>query len=199
MSLDTYTNLKTAVASWLHRSDLTTTIPDFITLAETQFNRTIRSRQMETLVSAAAASMLDLPVDYLAMRRLTLTTASPHPLHLLSSDEMAQYGSASGEPVGYCIIGNHIQLVPAPDGSYTVDYVYYAKIPALATAMPSNWLLAAFPDLYLYGSLMAAAEHIQDDPRVPLWQQKYLALLADVNSVDKRSRASGTAPYMRAA
>jgi hypothetical protein len=35
MALSTYSDLQTAVATWLHRSDLTAIIPDLITLAET--------------------------------------------------------------------------------------------------------------------------------------------------------------------
>jgi hypothetical protein len=201
MSLDTFTNLKTAVASWLHRSDLTTTIPDFITLAETQFNRTLRVRQMETLVTAAAAKYMTLPLDYLALRRAPVNTSIPCNLELLSADEInRRYTDVTGAPRGYALVGNVMQLGPEPDSTgYTIEYVYYAKIPALATAVPTNWVLQQYPDLYLYGALMAAAEHIQDDPRVPLWQSKYLALLGDVNRVDKQSRASGAQPYMRAA
>ncbi len=36
MALTTYTELKTSIGDWLNRSDLTTAIPDFISLAEAQ-------------------------------------------------------------------------------------------------------------------------------------------------------------------
>ena len=42
MALDNFTNLKSSIADWLNRSDLTAIIPAFITLAETQLNREIR-------------------------------------------------------------------------------------------------------------------------------------------------------------
>ena len=38
MALVNYSDLKTSIADWLNRSDLTATIPDFITLAESGFN-----------------------------------------------------------------------------------------------------------------------------------------------------------------
>ncbi len=34
MALSNYTDLKTAVASWMKRSDVTAKVPDYITLAE---------------------------------------------------------------------------------------------------------------------------------------------------------------------
>ena len=45
MAITNYTELKSSLADWLNRSDLTTVIPDFITLAESQFNREIRNRK----------------------------------------------------------------------------------------------------------------------------------------------------------
>ena len=42
MALTTYTELKASIADFLNRDDLTTVIPDFITLAESQINRDVR-------------------------------------------------------------------------------------------------------------------------------------------------------------
>ena len=39
MAITTYAELKTAVGDWLNRSDLDSVIPNFISLAEAQFNR----------------------------------------------------------------------------------------------------------------------------------------------------------------
>ena len=50
MALDTYTNLKTAIANFLARDDLTSEIDDFIDLTEAEFNRELRIRAMETSV-----------------------------------------------------------------------------------------------------------------------------------------------------
>ena len=46
MALTTYNELKTSLADWLNRQDLTSTIPDFISLAEAQIERQLRTRQM---------------------------------------------------------------------------------------------------------------------------------------------------------
>ena len=48
MAISNYAELQTATANWLDRTDLTDRIPEFIDLAESTFNRTIRNRQMIT-------------------------------------------------------------------------------------------------------------------------------------------------------
>ena len=47
MALNTYSALKTAIANWLNRSDLTSEISgDFIVLAEKDFNSKLRIRKI---------------------------------------------------------------------------------------------------------------------------------------------------------
>lgn len=200
MALANYTDLKASAATWLHRSDLTTMIPDFIALAEAQFQRVVRNRNMEQRATASATQYMALPDDYIEMRRLALQTTPVQVLKLLSQEEAnSLYSLSTGQPRGYVMIANQIQLAPSPDTTYTVEIDYFKKIPVLSSTNSTNWLLTAYPDLYLVGTLLMAAVHIQDDPRVPMWQANYMALLNDVNGVDKRSRFSGAAPFMRAA
>ena len=46
MALDTYANLKTAIANFLARDDLTDEIDDFIDLTEADFNRRLLIAQL---------------------------------------------------------------------------------------------------------------------------------------------------------
>ena len=48
MALSSYSDLKASVASWLHRDDLTTQIPDFICLAEADMQVRAKLSQWET-------------------------------------------------------------------------------------------------------------------------------------------------------
>ena len=52
MALSTYDELKDSVADFLNRSDLTSVIPDFIKMAETDMNRKVRHWRMENRASA---------------------------------------------------------------------------------------------------------------------------------------------------
>ena len=66
----TYAELKTQIASFLNRSDLTTEIADdFIKLAEADFNSKLRVRAMIAQVSITVnAETVALPTDFLQIR-----------------------------------------------------------------------------------------------------------------------------------
>ena len=75
MAFTTYTELKSTVADYLARTDLTTQIPDFITLAEVRLKRDLRIRQMLKVATATMTvsdSTVALPSDFLAIREIHL-------------------------------------------------------------------------------------------------------------------------------
>jgi hypothetical protein len=81
MALSTYAELKSSVADWLNRSDLTTAIPDFISLAEAQMERKLRTRQMISRASATISTEYSaLPDDFLEVKSLKLQTSPVTPL-----------------------------------------------------------------------------------------------------------------------
>jgi hypothetical protein len=164
MPLSTYTDLKAAIADYAVRSDLTTQIADFVTLAETMFNHgddelgfpALRVREMETTSSSNtpdANGVITLDTDFLQMRRVTSTDDPRRILAYASPEWMDEsYPTAtSGYPSFYTIIGS--SLIIRPVGSSDIEYVYYEKIPALSGSVSSNWLLAKSPNAYLFASL----------------------------------------------
>jgi hypothetical protein len=77
MSITTYSELQTAVQNWLARSDLSTYVPDFITLFETAANRRLRVRQQElSSVITMTSGSATLPTDYLAWRKVVRSGSS---------------------------------------------------------------------------------------------------------------------------
>ena len=73
MAIGTYSELQTAVANWLDRSDLSSRIPEFITLSEARINRLLRVRLMENVkvISLISGSKrYPLPSDYLQLRTI---------------------------------------------------------------------------------------------------------------------------------
>ena len=76
MAITNYSELKSAIADWLDRTDLTDQIPDFIVLAEARHKRDFKIRRMETRVTAntiADTEYYTLPDNYVAMRNIKLT------------------------------------------------------------------------------------------------------------------------------
>ena len=64
MAIATYTELKTSIASWLNRDDLTSVIPDFISLAEAGINRDLRHYKMIERADATLDSRyVQMPTD----------------------------------------------------------------------------------------------------------------------------------------
>jgi hypothetical protein len=180
MAITSYSTLKDAVVNWTHRTDLTTVLDDFIDLTESRLNRELRASQQEIRATTAGATeYLAMPTDLLAIRNIQLNTNPPKSLAYVAPEfiDLKDDGS-SGEPKYYTIIGDEIQLAPDPDGSYTVEIAYYAKITALSDSNTSNWLLAAHPEAYLYGCLAEAFKYAMDDEQAA----KYAALFQDTLS-----------------
>jgi hypothetical protein len=203
MALTTYAELKTSIGDWLNRSDLTSVIPDFISLAEAQIERTLRARQMIVRANASFDAQYGaVPSDFLEAKSLKLTSTNPQtPLSFLSIDaldaEMTKY-TASGKPRFFGVVGGQLRIVPTPDATYTTELTYYAKLSKLSTSNTNNWLLTSSPDIYLYGSLLQAAPYLQDDARIQVWATLYERALNDLQTADDRSASSGGALLTRA-
>jgi len=198
MALSTYTELKASLADWLNRSDLTSVIPDFISLAEAQIERQLRTRQMivrATASFAADAEYGTVPDDFLEAKTIKLDTNPVTSLDFETIDSMDQLASttylSSGRPKKFTVVGNQFRLLPIPDGAYTAELVYYAKLTKLSASVATNWLLTQAPDVYLYGSLLQAAPYLQDDARITVWSSLYTAGLDQLQIADDRGSTSG--------
>jgi len=203
MALSTYTELKTSIGDWLNRADLTSVIPDFISLAEAQVERTLRTRQMIVRANASFdAEYGAVPSDFLETKSLKLTSTNPQtPLEFLSIDALDNKASkytGSGKPRFFGVVGGQFRIVPTPDATYTTELTYYAKLAKLSNSVATNWLLTANPDIYLYGALLQAAPYLQDDARIQTWATLYERALNDSQTADDRGASSGGALLTRA-
>lgn len=189
MSISTYSDLQTSLANWLHRSDLTALIPDFIALAEAKLSGDLQARSMEvrtTLTTTAGNAYVTLPTDMLEMHRLTVQSDPVYVLSYRSPDELQQdypY-TTTGKPAVFAILGSEMQLAPIPDSAYTLELTYKQKIPALSNSNTSNWLLAQWPNAYLYGALCAAQPYIANDQRLQTFQALYQEAVDGINGID---------------
>ena len=203
MAINTYATLQSSISDWLNRSDLTSAIKSFITLAEAQMNRSIRHREMIERAQATIDSEYSAtPSDWVQSVSLVLETTPVTQLDYVTNEEMNRKKSASiatGKPQCYTHIGDEIQVYPAPDStSYTAELVYYAKIPSLSDTNTNNWLLLSHPDIYLYGSLMQSAPYLVDDQRIAVWGGLYQKAIDDLTISDQRTQGQSSV-RMRAA
>jgi hypothetical protein len=203
MAITTYSELQTSVANWLARANLTNRIPEFITLCEARFNRTLRVAGMEKRAytsTAIATEYVQLPTDFMEARNFQLVTTPVTPLQQVAPDYIdTRYGGLTGKPLYYAIVGDEFQLAPAPDGDYTLELNYWARIAALSDTATSNWMLENAPDVYLFGALCEAVPFVHDHKDTLVWENKYRSAISDLQSDSERRRWSSTAMQMRAA
>lgn len=200
MALTVYSELKTSIANYLNRSDLTSVIPDFITLAESKLNRALRLRTMQKRVSTTTTAndpFVDVPNDYLESVQFFVDSNPNAILDYVNPTEIELDNTreTTGKPKQYTIVGNEFQLNPIPDIAYTLKLTYFAKIPSLSDSNVTNYLLTNYPQLYLYGSLLEAQPYILNDERIPVWMGLYNEAIQLINRDDEQGRYSGRTAF----
>jgi hypothetical protein len=196
MSFSTYSELKTTIASYLARSDLTAMIPTFIQLAELRLRRELRTRQMLVVATASTTggdSTVGLPTDFLAMRDIHVNT---NPITTLAyAAPNAFYNSyratESGKPTEYTVLATELQLSPIPDSTYQLQMLYYAQPYFMSDSNPSNVFLVNFPDALLYAALGEAEPYLMNDARLQTWASLYDRAITSITISDQSSEYSG--------
>jgi hypothetical protein len=203
MALATYANLKTSIANWLNRSDLTTEIAeDFIVLTEADFNSKLRIRKMNTSTSITIDSETEsMPTDFLQVRDFFITEGgTKYALKYITPAQMDQIrgSSTTGMPSAYTILGDNFRFAPKPSSAYTATLNYFAKFSALSDTNTSNYILASHPAIYLYGSLYHAANFLGgvDPQRLQQWQGMYTTAMERLERNDREDQY-GNAPLQQ--
>ena len=165
MSIATYSDLKTKVASYLARTDLTDQIPDFIRFAELRLRRELRIRQMlksVTTTTTGGDSTVELPSDFLEARDFYVSTNPIQPLTYSSPAIFSRNtkSTTSGKPLDYTILASEFKLSPIPDTTYTLELLYFAAPTFLGDSNSSNVFMANAPDVLLYASLLEAVSAV---------------------------------------
>lgn len=167
-----YSELKTALADWSARTDLTSYIPSFIEFSTAMFNHGIpdrgvsplRVREMETIDDLTPASgACTLPDDYLQYRRVVELASIRRELsYVVPSYTDQQYPDrAGGLACDFTVIGSSLYMFPV--SSNDIELTYYAAVPALSDVATTNWLLTKQPNLYLHAGLMQLAMFTKDN------------------------------------
>lgn len=196
MAFTNYSALKTTIANYLGRSDLTNQIPDFITLAETRLQRELRTRPMLKSATATMTSgdnTVGLPTDFLEMRDLYIQGNPRMPVKYMSPSAFTRNSRAedSGKCIDYTILGSEMAFAPIPDTAYVLEMLYYAKPTVLSDTNPSNVFLANYPDLLLYGSLAQAEPYLMNDARLATWASLYASTAELITTSDDSSEYNG--------
>jgi hypothetical protein len=197
MALATYSDLKTSVANYLARSDLTSQIPDFIQLAEIRLRRDLRIRQMlkvATTTTTGGDSTVGLPSDFLELRDIFFISDPSIVVSYLTPSSFTRNARAteSGKPVNYTILSGEFQFAPIPDTTYTIQMLYYAAPTFLSDAVSSNVFLVNAPDALLYGALGEAEPYLMNDARLQTWNALYQRAIVALGTADEQGEFSAS-------
>ena len=202
MPITTYAELQSSIADFLNRDDLTSTIPTFISLAEANFNRTVRHWRMEKRSTAIVNTQYTgLPADFLEPLRFSITSGTTMRLELLSQAQMLDRRQDShnvtGDPRYYAMTDGSIELLPTPSADRTLEMVYYASPTALSDVNTANWLLTYYPDAYLYGALVHSAPYLADDNRIQVWAALLQSAIDGINADSEKATYGGVGHKMK--
>lgn len=196
-----YGAFKTGLAAWMDVSstDLSSTIDDLITVAETRIFREARTRDMEQAISTSIGSgVVAVPSGYVAMKFCYIETDPVQRLERRTPEWIyTAYPtrSAEGVPLYFARDATNFIFGPYPDSSYTFKGVYYKRLDGIDPSL--NALFTASKDLYLFACLAESEIIIGRDARIPVWEAKYKNALAQVNGEDKTEEHSGSVLQMR--
>jgi hypothetical protein len=201
MSLANYSELTAAIEGWMHRSDLSAKVPDFIWLAEARLGRKLALLDWEQQVTLPTVdNVVPIPADYKQPRAVNY---NGKPLRYLTPSQFAEEVNPNlpaSTPYTYTILGSDsLQVGPAVSDGTEIVLQYIARLVHLSLAIPTNWLLTNHPDLLLYGSLEAATSYTKDAKAEAKWAGKFAGGIEELDVENAFSQPGGTPLAIRSA
>jgi hypothetical protein len=191
MALTTYAGLQASIADFLERSDLTATIPDFITLFEARANAELDLRTMESeasLVGVPGSRFIALPAGYREITALWVTVSTDRqPVRIVVPEELVTT-TTQGQPYFATVDGSNLAFERPCDQAYAFTLRMLGSL-ALSSVVTTNLLLQNYPNAYLFGALVEAAPYLRDADLLALYSQKLADAMASVKAKEGRAKA----------
>lgn len=220
MAIDTYKDLKDAVATWLNRKDSATinNIPMFINFAEKQFTRLVKLPYYEVKSSFTINENFNyvvIPQDLLSIKHLMINGKPYNRTDVetfmrmknltnnlawqgSSTDENKapilsdQAGSTSDRQYFFARIGEQIHFLPTPSIGDVVELLYRQDIPEMMFDNDQPYSLLIAPDVLLYLSMRHASIFIRDNEQEQYWMQKAQEAADSLNTQIDEAEWSGS-------
>ena len=188
----TYDEIKTKVAEYLNRTDLTSQMDMIIDLTESDINKVIKHQDLIKRANAVAETQYtQLPSDWSRVINVELNTSDHTTLLQQSTESLdlkrTSIDNVSGRPEYFAITDNAIELCPTPDTNYELQLTYYANIPELSSTNTTNVVSDKFPDVYIYGCCKHASVFLMEDERVGMFQTLFDKALEEVRLQQERA------------
>ena len=136
--------------------------------------------------------MVALPSDFLSIRSIYIDSPRIELDYLPPHELREKWGSASGTPRNYSIVGNELIFGPEPSQQFTVKMTYRRDLTPLSASNQTNWLLEKHSDIYLFAALAHAEFYGWNDERLPLIKGQLDEWIALLNKQGVEKAAGGT-------
>lgn len=199
-----YASLQDEVLNTLARNDLASDVDRFIQFAENKLYRTLNLRNEETALSVDISSGLAVvPTDFKMLKFAYYNTSPIRKLDWVTLEQMYERYSdrsySSSEPDMIAREGSNFIFGPvAADATGGLKGIYYAKQDNLHTT-DNSWYVTNAPEVLLYGALLEAKPHIQDDERIPIWQAYYTEAVKTLEIENRNAEYAKTTKMQRVA
>ena len=196
MSITTNAELIAALdgaSGYLHRTDLTAKIPDFIRLAESRINRKLKLLLQETestLTATIGSRLMAVPTRFGTPIALWLTTYLPRTEMVYVDPALLPVTSSNSGSDYYTVDGAYIATENPADIAYTYTLRYLTKFDIASTS--TNTVLTNYPDVYLYGALVESVSLTRDFESLGAWQQKFDLAIKEAQTETTATRGKAT-------
>ena len=197
----TYGKLKSDIARFMHRTDLTADIPTLVELASADIRETLRSMLNQSATQITETERLvpeqgtyALPDDFLEVSGLQIVVpGGAFELQAVGQGDLVRFASSSGIPVVYAINAGVITFAPTPLQGQVFDLIYFTDPAPFVDDADTNDILENQPGLYLYLAMYHGHTLAQDHQQADIVNSKAQAVMARMNMQADRARY-GAAP-----
>lgn len=194
MAITTLATLKSSLANWIRRDDLTPYLEDLIQMGEKYLFRKIRVPEMETsFTDTISSGTVSVPTGFLGWKWVSLSGSPSRFLKVRPASfiiEKYPLRSSAGQPFFIARDGSTFIFGPYADSAYTVVGTYWQQpTTVLASA---NAVFVANPDAYLFACLSELEAFVKNDKRVGMWMSKRDQIIRDINNQGKDSELDST-------
>lgn len=199
-----YATLISQIISWADHDELTTVVAkDLIQLGEKRIYKEVRCNTMEATLSVSISSgVAALPSDFIELKSVRIAGSPDKPLGIMSSEQLYRAyptRSSDSKPDFAALEAGNIIFGPYPDSDYTVKGIYYNRLTALSDGNTTNYFTDDGADALFFASLVEAEPFLKNDPRIVLWESKYLSAVDRINKEENRRKYRGAPLRMREA
>ena len=190
MAIANYGELKSAIADFMNRSDMTTAQTEyFVTLVEADIRNDVRIRAMEATTAITVTSQtVPAPAAMLDARELAV---GGYAYQFVPKSIYTDVRKGGGSSKVFTSHGQNF-LVNIGDTTAVVDLTYTAALDAFTASTNTNYILTTAPDVYLYGACAHASQYYQDAANLERFKALYMGAIDRLNKRENKARWAGS-------